>query len=151
MPGARKIFNTVNSKDLVLCNTMLLGLLQSGRDKEALRMFQRMIKHGIQPDRITLWSIICVQLQKCVAAAFSKILEACIIQGNLCMAEFIEEKMLDLKSQSSLPYTVLVQTYGAKCKWEKMARVLRLMEDQEAVKVVMQLAVYQEPCPCIYI
>jgi pentatricopeptide repeat protein len=54
MKHARKIFNTVYSKDLVLWNTMLLGLLQNGRDKEALRMFRRMIKHGIRSDRITL-------------------------------------------------------------------------------------------------
>jgi pentatricopeptide repeat protein len=187
MKHAREIFNTVYSKDLVLWNTMLLGLLQNGRDKEALRMFRRMIKHGIRPDRITLLGALSacsskglvtegldiislfkdkyhvtptlehhacivdilsragmfreavnyaeVRLQKSGASAFSKILEECIIQGNLHVAEFIAEKMLDLKSQLSLPYTVLVQTYGARCKWDKMAGVLRLMEDQRAIKV----------------
>ncbi|GJN34260.1 hypothetical protein PR202_gb22908 [Eleusine coracana subsp. coracana] len=55
MKTARKIFNAVHSKDLVLWNTMLLGLLQNGRDKEALRMFRRMVKRCIRPDKITLF------------------------------------------------------------------------------------------------
>ncbi|OEL28006.1 Pentatricopeptide repeat-containing protein [Dichanthelium oligosanthes] len=52
---ARKTFRTVVAKDLVLWNTMLLGLLQNGRGKEALGIFRRMLKCGIQPDRITLF------------------------------------------------------------------------------------------------
>ncbi|PUZ60834.1 hypothetical protein GQ55_4G198400 [Panicum hallii var. hallii] len=52
---ARKIFRAVVAKDLVLWNTMLLGLLQNGRGKEALGIFRRMLKCGIQPDRITLF------------------------------------------------------------------------------------------------
>jgi pentatricopeptide repeat protein len=52
---ARKIFRAVVAKDLVLWNTMLRGLLQNGRGKEALGIFRRMLKCGIQPDRITLF------------------------------------------------------------------------------------------------
>ncbi|XP_062228849.1 pentatricopeptide repeat-containing protein At1g43980, mitochondrial [Phragmites australis] len=184
---ARKMFNAVGAKDLVLWNTMLLGLLQNGRGKEALGIFRRMLKHGIRPDRITLLGALsacslkglvnegmdiislfkdkydvmlslehhaCVvdilsragmfrkavnyaenRLHKCGASAFSKILEACIIEGNFHMAELIAEKMVTLKSVSSLPYIVLAQTYGARCKWEKMARVWRSMEDQCTIKV----------------
>ncbi|TVU09038.1 hypothetical protein EJB05_42478, partial [Eragrostis curvula] len=167
MKHARKIFNTVHSKDMVLRNTMLLGLVQNGRDKEALGMFRRMIKHGVRPDRITFLGALsacslkglvnegldiislfkdkyhvipsiehhaCMvdilsqagmfreavnyaedRLQKCGDAAFSNILEACIIQGNIRMAESIAEKMVAVKSLSSLPYTILVQIYGARC------------------------------------
>uniref|UniRef100_A0A0A9D9K4 Pentatricopeptide repeat-containing protein n=1 Tax=Arundo donax TaxID=35708 RepID=A0A0A9D9K4_ARUDO len=187
MKHARKIFNAVVGKDLVLWNTMLLGLLQNGRGQEALGMFRRMLKFGIRPDRITLLGAlsacsmkglvkegmdiislfkdkyhvmfrpehhICVvdilsragmfreavnyvenRMQNCGAAAYSKILEACIIQRNFLMVENIAERMVTLKSVSSLPYIVLAQTYGARCKWDKMARVWRSMEDQRAIKV----------------
>ncbi|KAF8650507.1 hypothetical protein HU200_063879 [Digitaria exilis] len=183
---ARKIFRAVAAKDLVLWNTMLLGLLQNGRGKEALVIFRRMLKCGIQPDRITLFGALsacsleglvtegmdiitlfkdkyrimpslehytCVvdvlcqagmlkdavnvvedKLPKFSAATFSRILEACIIQGNIDMAELVAEKMVMRKSRLSLPYIVLAQTYGARCKWEKMAGVWRLMENQRAKK-----------------
>ncbi|CAL5043321.1 unnamed protein product [Urochloa decumbens] len=183
---ARKIFRTVVAKDLVLRNTMLLGLSQNGRGKEALGVFRRMLKCGIQPDRITLFGALsacsleglvtegidiitlfkdryhimpslehytCVvdtlcragmlreavnfvenKLPKFSAATFSNILEACIIQGNISMAELVAEKMVVQKSRSSLPYIILAQTYGARCKWEKMAGVWRSMENQRAKK-----------------
>ncbi|CAL5052383.1 unnamed protein product [Urochloa decumbens] len=183
---ARKIFRTVVAKDLVLWNTMLLGLSQNGRGKEALGVFRRMLKCGIQPDRITLFGALsacsleglvtegmdiitlfkdryriipslehytCVvdtlcragmlreavnfvenKLPKFSAATFSNILEACIFQGNIGMAELVAEKMVVQKSRSSLPYIILAQTYGARCKWEKMAGVWRSMENQRAKK-----------------
>ena len=183
---ARKIFRAVVTKDLVLWNTMLLGLLQNGRGKEALGTFRRMLKCGIRPDRITLFGALsacsleglvaeamdiitlfkdryhimpslehytCVadmlcragmlkeavdfvenKLPEFSAAMFSNILEACIIQGNIVMAELVAEKMVMQKSRLSLPYIVLAQIYGARCKWEKMAGVLRSMESQRAKK-----------------
>ncbi|KAG2606043.1 hypothetical protein PVAP13_4NG161171 [Panicum virgatum] len=183
---ARKIFRAVVAKDLVLWNTMLLGLLQNGRGKEALGTFRRMLKCGIRPDRITLFGALsacsleglvaeamdiitlfkdryhimpslehytCVadmlcragmlkeavdfvenKLPEFSAATFSNILEACIIQGNIVMAELVAEKMVMQKSRLSLPYIVLAQIYGARCKWEKMAGVWRSMESQRAKK-----------------
>jgi len=183
---ARKIFRAVVAKDLVLWNTMLLGLLQNGRGKEALGTFRRMLKCGIRPDRITLFGALsacsleglvaeamdiitlfkdryhimpsldhytCVadmlcragmlreamnfvenKLPEFSAAMFSNILEACIIQGNIVMAELVAEKMVMQKSRLSLPYIVLAQIYGARCKWEKMAGVWRSMENQRAKK-----------------
>ncbi|WVZ81586.1 LOW QUALITY PROTEIN: hypothetical protein U9M48_028941 [Paspalum notatum var. saurae] len=184
---ARKIFSAIGEKDLVSWNTMLLGLLHNGRGKEALVIFRRMLKYGIQPDRITLFGALsacsldvlvtegmdiitlfkdryhiiptlehytCVvdmlchagmfteavnyvenNLPKFSAATFSNILEACIVQGNIGMAELVAEKMVMQKSRLSLPYFVLAQIYGSRCKWEKMAGVWRSMEYHRAKKV----------------
>jgi pentatricopeptide repeat protein len=184
---ARILFSRVCVKDLVLWNTMIIGLSHNGRGKEALQMFWQMLKSDIRPDRITLFGVLsacslvglvdegmrlislfksnyhvvlglehnaCVvdmlsraglfseavdfaenKLQKCNVAAFSNILEACVIQGDFDMAELVAEKMVKLKPRSSLPYIVLAQTYGARCKWDSMARMWRAMEDQGAKKV----------------
>ncbi|KAJ1258978.1 hypothetical protein BS78_10G117700 [Paspalum vaginatum] len=74
-------------------------------------------------------------LPKFSAATFSNILEACIVQGNIGMAELVAEKMVMQKSRLSLPYIVLAQIYGSRCKWEKMAGVWRSMESHRAKKV----------------
>ena len=184
---ARKLFSKVCVKDLVLWNTMIIGLSHNGRGKEALRVFWQMLKSDIRPDRITLFGVLsacslvglvdegmrlislfksnyhvvlglehntCVvdmlsragmfseavdfaenKSQKCNIAVFSNILEACVIQGDFDMAELIAEKMVKLKPRFSLPYIVLAQTYGVRCKWDSMARMWRAMEDQGAKKV----------------
>ncbi|KAK1647808.1 hypothetical protein QYE76_065613 [Lolium multiflorum] len=184
---ARILFSRVCVKDLVLWNTMIIGLSHNGRGKEALQIFWQMLKSDIRPDRITLFGVLsacslvglvdegmrlislfksnyhvvlglehnaCVvdmlsraglfseavdfaenKLIKCNVAAFSNILEACVIQGDFDMAELVAEKMVKLKPRSSLPYIVLAQTYGARRKWDSMARMWRAMEDQGAKKV----------------
>lgn len=184
---ARRLFSNVCAKDLVLWNTMIIGLSHNGRGKEALQVFWSMLKCGIQPDRITLFAALsacsllglvnegmniislfkanyhvvpglehytCVvdllscagmfreavdlvddKLQKCNTAVLSNILESCVIQGDIAMAESVAEKMMKLKPLSSLPYIVLAQKYGGRCKWESVARMWRLMEDQGAKKV----------------
>ncbi|KAF6984611.1 hypothetical protein CFC21_002590 [Triticum aestivum] len=183
---ARKLFDSVCVKDLVLWNTMIIGLSQNGRGREALGVFWWMLDCGVKPDRITLFGALsacslgglvneamdiislfkakyhvvpglehyaCVadmlsraglfreaedlvqhKLQKCNTAALLNILEACMIQGDFAMAESIAENMLKLKPRSSLPYTVLARTYGARCKWESMARMWRSMEALGAKK-----------------
>ncbi|BAS84837.1 pentatricopeptide repeat-containing protein At1g43980, mitochondrial [Oryza sativa Japonica Group] len=184
---AKKIFSRVSFKDLVLWNTMIIGLSHNGRGKEALQVFRQMLKCNIQPDRITLSGVLsacsfeglvnegikmvslfedkyhivpgvehytCVvdmlsragmlgeavdfvesKLQKCIVAALSNVLEASLIKRDFRMAELIAEKMTKLKPRSSLPYVVLAQSYGARCKWESMARMWRSMEDQGSKEV----------------
>ncbi|KAE8818057.1 pentatricopeptide repeat-containing protein [Hordeum vulgare] len=184
---ARKLFDSVCVKDLVLWNTMIIGLSRNGGGREALGVFWWMLDCGVKPDRITLFGALsacslgglvneamdiiflfkakyhvvpglehyaCVadmlsraglfreaedlvqnKLQKCNTAALLNILEACMIQGDFAMAESIAENMLKLKPRSSLPYTVLARTYGARCKWESMARMWRSMEALGAKKV----------------
>ncbi|KAL5219377.1 hypothetical protein ABZP36_020061 [Zizania latifolia] len=55
---ARKIFNRVGVKDLVLWNTMITGLSHNGRGREALQVLWQMLKCNIQPDRITLLGVL---------------------------------------------------------------------------------------------
>uniref|UniRef100_A0A0D9VYU7 Pentatricopeptide repeat-containing protein n=1 Tax=Leersia perrieri TaxID=77586 RepID=A0A0D9VYU7_9ORYZ len=163
---AKKIFSRVNFKDLVLWNTMVVGLSHNGRGKEALQVFRQMLNCNIQPDRITLSGVLsacsleglvkegieiislfkdkyyivpgvehhkCVvdmlsragmlgeavyfvesKLQKCIVASLSNILEASLIKRDFHMADLIAEKMIKMKTRSSLPYIVLAQSYGAK-------------------------------------
>lgn len=53
-------------------------------------------------------------LQKCNTAALSNILESCVLQGGIAMAESITEKMMKLKPESSLRYIVLARSCGGR-------------------------------------
>ena len=56
--SAMKIFSTMARKDLISCNTMILGLAQNGQPMLALRIFEQMLVNALQPDRITLLGVL---------------------------------------------------------------------------------------------
>lgn len=62
--AARKIFDDCSDKNLVLCNTMLSNYVRQGMAGNALAVFNEMLRHGPQPDRVSLLSAIsaCSQL-----------------------------------------------------------------------------------------
>lgn len=51
---AYETFNEIPVKNVVSWNSMILGLAQQGKFKEALTVFEEMRKEGVQPDDITL-------------------------------------------------------------------------------------------------
>ncbi|EOA23675.1 hypothetical protein CARUB_v10016882mg [Capsella rubella] len=53
------VFNNMPKKDLVSWNSMLHGLGVHGHGKEAIELFLRMRKEGIQPDKVTFIAVLC--------------------------------------------------------------------------------------------
>ncbi|CAL5348506.1 unnamed protein product [Camellia sinensis] len=53
-----KIFAQINLKDLITWNTIILGLVQNGREAETLELFKALLKRGPPPDRITLTGVL---------------------------------------------------------------------------------------------
>lgn len=54
LESACRVFNLLSCKhDVILWNTMLSALAQHGHGKEAIRMFEDMVRTGLKPDRIT--------------------------------------------------------------------------------------------------
>lgn len=61
---AKRLFDQCSDKNLVLCNTMMSNYVDRGLAREALSIFDEMLRWGPQPDRVTLLSVIsaCSQL-----------------------------------------------------------------------------------------
>ncbi|MCO5577877.1 hypothetical protein L7F22_031712 [Adiantum nelumboides] len=66
-------FLTTRHRDVVACSSMMNGFIQHGRAQQALELFWKMQKEGVQPNHITL------------ACA----LKACSDSGDLCQAKLI--------------------------------------------------------------
>ncbi|KAI3874380.1 hypothetical protein MKX03_025852 [Papaver bracteatum] len=65
MESAAGLFGELPSKDIVVCTAMLTGYVQNGKPKEALELFQSMIKDSVVKfDEVTLVGAIsaCAQL-----------------------------------------------------------------------------------------
>ncbi|KZV28893.1 pentatricopeptide repeat-containing protein [Dorcoceras hygrometricum] len=56
--SAIKIFNCAASKDVILCNTMILGCLHNGLSDKVFELFETMEKEGMRPDHVTFQGIL---------------------------------------------------------------------------------------------
>ncbi|XP_077239667.1 LOW protein: PPR containing-like protein [Tasmannia lanceolata] len=61
---AKRLFDECNERTLVLWNTMVSNYARHGLVKEALDVFNQMLRSGVRPDRVTMISAIsaCAQL-----------------------------------------------------------------------------------------
>ncbi|KAK9292666.1 hypothetical protein L1049_020644 [Liquidambar formosana] len=55
---ARKVFNKIACRDLVSWNSMLTGYIRHGLLVEALDIFRRMLYEGLEPDAVTISTIL---------------------------------------------------------------------------------------------
>lgn len=56
---ANRAFSEVSERSLVSWSAMIGGLAQHGHGKEALDLFNEMLKNGLSPNHITLVSVLC--------------------------------------------------------------------------------------------
>lgn len=55
---ARKVFNSIEKKELVLWNSMIIGYVRHGLIMKALSILRWMIREGCEPDSVTLSAIL---------------------------------------------------------------------------------------------
>lgn len=54
LEGARKVFDKMPEKNVVVWNSMIVGYAQNGLDEEAIKLFHIMRLEGIEPTHVTL-------------------------------------------------------------------------------------------------
>ncbi|XP_074579049.1 putative pentatricopeptide repeat-containing protein At5g52630 [Curcuma longa] len=63
---AYRLFDEIPERDVISFSTMICGFSQNGRATEALHFFSRMLEEGIEPNRITIASLLssCARLKE---------------------------------------------------------------------------------------
>ncbi|PIN10287.1 hypothetical protein CDL12_17134 [Handroanthus impetiginosus] len=114
---ARKVFDEMSERNVVAWSAMIGGYAKMGMVNEALGLFREMQKSGIEPDGVTMVSVI----------------SACAMAGALDLGKwlhtFIDKKRIKNDLEVS---TALVNMY-AKCGWiQKAKEVFEAMPVKDA-------------------
>ncbi|ONK73255.1 uncharacterized protein A4U43_C04F29020 [Asparagus officinalis] len=119
--SAMRIFFSMATKDLISCNTMILGLARNGQAMLALRIFEQMLVKGLQPDRITLIGV----------------LTACGYGGMIT-----EGKNLFLSMK---------EKYGIACSLEHYACIIDMMTRAGSLREAMEIIETMPHKPTLFI
>ncbi|XP_015959102.3 pentatricopeptide repeat-containing protein At4g02750-like [Arachis duranensis] len=68
-------------------------------------------------------------------AVLVALLGACKLHGDVTIANYIGEKLLELESYSSGGYVLLANTYAAEGKWDEFAKVRKRMRERNVKKI----------------
>ena len=96
MDIARKLFDKMPKRDLVLWSAMIVGYAQSGDyTHEALTFFNKMLLEGFVPDLITMSSVLraCAHL---AALQQGKAIHGWIIRSELKVDSFVATALIDM-------------------------------------------------------
>ncbi|KAG0498430.1 hypothetical protein HPP92_002712 [Vanilla planifolia] len=161
---AYKIFSAMSSKDLISWNTLIMGLAQNGQEAEGLIKFEELLIRGIEPDRITLLSVLFACCNAGMVCAGKKIFSsmekeygikrglehyACIVEmvgraGRLEEALEIMEAMPYKPNASILQCLLEAGTfYGNLSYLEKVAELMMMLEPQCSSPYLVLARIYE--------
>lgn len=95
---ARRVFDSLNTRDEVTYTSMIAGYGMKGEGETALKLFEEMCRFGIKPDHITMVAV----------------LSACSHSGLLSQGQLLFKKMTDVFGVSPRMehYACMVDLYG---------------------------------------
>lgn len=95
----------------------VIGLLcRAGRLNEVMEILERM---PYEPNSL-VWKLL---------------LHACVVHGDVKLAEIVATRLMELEPQLSLPYLVLAQIYEMRSQWEDSVRMRETMKRNTPRKV----------------
>eukprot|EP01018_Ginkgo_biloba_P036812 Gb_09741 [translate_table: standard] len=92
---ARRLFDEMPERDVMLWNAIITAYAKHRQDLEALAFFYQMLREGIEPDQFTFSSIVtaCARLS---AMERGKQVHACIIKTSLQSHVFVGSALVDM-------------------------------------------------------
>ncbi|EFJ21784.1 hypothetical protein SELMODRAFT_106630 [Selaginella moellendorffii] len=126
---AARVFETMKTKDLVAWTTIIAANVQSGNNRAALDLYDRMLQSGIHPDIATL----------------STLLVACANLGDLAMGEKIHRQALRSKLEQDAHFQNALAAMYAKCgSLEKATRLYRRCRGSDVATWTSMLAAHSQ-------
>ncbi|KAF9615843.1 hypothetical protein IFM89_026731 [Coptis chinensis] len=99
---ARWLFDRVVSRNLVSWNSMISGYLRNGRPKECLELFNEMKSLGIQPDLVTVSSILGASFQSGLLEEATRMFRGMKERDKVCWTAMIVGYMQNKREVDAL-------------------------------------------------
>ncbi|KAJ6711096.1 PROTEIN NRT1/ PTR FAMILY 5.2-LIKE [Salix koriyanagi] len=119
---AELLFNQMPARDIISWTTMINCYSQNKRYREALGVFNEMAKHGIDPDEVTMATVI----------------SACAHLGALDLGKeihyYVMQHGFNLDPGNSGYYTLLVNMNAEVNRWSEAAKIRLTMKEQGVEK-----------------
>ncbi|KAJ0089928.1 hypothetical protein Patl1_13984 [Pistacia atlantica] len=145
LEASHLIFNEMACKDCVSWSTLINSYGLHGCGEEALQLLHKMLERGIEPDAITLLSILsacnhwksgkikdaCEVVRtmpmKPSTKLLSSLVSACKIHGRLVVAEMLAHQLIESEPENAANYTLLSMIYAECCNWVGVEEVRSVM------------------------
>ncbi|PKA60511.1 Pentatricopeptide repeat-containing protein [Apostasia shenzhenica] len=116
--SARKVFDAVINKDIIMWTSMIDGYVQNGLPRTALDLFEKLLSTEVQPNKITI----------------NTILSACASIGSLSVAEQIEDCIRAYNLSSDLQIqTSLLHMYSKCGSLQRAQEIFSSISDKDLV------------------
>ncbi|XP_024311868.1 putative pentatricopeptide repeat-containing protein At2g01510 [Brachypodium distachyon] len=107
---ALRTFDEMPERNSISWNAVISAYAHYGQAKNAIKMFEGMLRYGFKPDAVTFLSV--------------------LIHGNQDLARVAAEKLFSIGPTDATPYVILSNLYVKAGKWEDAARVKKAMRDR---------------------
>ncbi|KAK9663945.1 hypothetical protein RND81_14G008500 [Saponaria officinalis] len=131
---------------------VLLACIYGGFVDEGIDIFSKMeCSYGVKPcyeHYVSLVDLLCqagrfieaIEVTKRMpqlsdSTIWGTLLTACLVQGDIRLAEEVAQRLMELEPQLSLPYVALARIYEMRGHWEDTVRVRETMTRNVAPKV----------------
>lgn len=126
--NARLVFDKMPSRDRISWNAMIAGYFENGDCFEGMRLFCRMIEHPVEPDLMTMTSVITA----CELIGDDRLGRQ--IHGYVTRTEFAKEPSV---------YTSLIQMYSSVGLVEEAEKVFSQTECRDVVSWTAMISGYE--------
>ncbi|KAF4357851.1 hypothetical protein G4B88_003585 [Cannabis sativa] len=158
--GAHRLFIEATDRDICMWNAMITGFALHGCGNEALKLFEEMERHGVEPNNITFIAVLhaarkleeAYELIKSMpihpnSVVWGAFLVACKLYKNPNLGELAAKHLLELEPQNRGYNVLMSNIYAASNRWDDVASVRMAMQDSGIKKQLGLSSIEAGYCP----
>ncbi|CAL5210642.1 unnamed protein product [Lathyrus oleraceus] len=162
---ARLVFDKMTNRDRISWNAMIAGYFENGECLEGLRLFCRMIEHPVEPDLMTMTSVITVcelmgdeRLGReihgyVVRTKFSRepsVYNSLIqMYSSVGLVEEAEKAFSQTECRDVVSWTAMISGYENNLMHQKALETYKMMEAEGVLPDEITIAVVLSACSCL--
>ncbi|KAL2346015.1 hypothetical protein Fmac_000015 [Flemingia macrophylla] len=141
---AKEVFEHTVSKDVVLFNSMIMGLAVCGEGEDALRLLYKMPEFGLQPNAgMFLGALSCIEeaieVVTCMPFkannfVWGALLGGCLLHSRAVLAQVVFRRLVEVDPYNSAGYVMLANALASDGQWSEVSDLRMEMKGKGIMK-----------------